>query len=109
LENLEKYYHKEENLVARKIAGETIVVPVRYQVADLQSIYTLNELGTFIWDHLNQNKSVGNIVEAICELYEVSMEEAEKDTCEFLQSLESDGMIHQEERPEASRSVTPKA
>ena len=32
------------------IAGETIVVPIRGQVGDLESIYNLNEVGSVIWE-----------------------------------------------------------
>jgi hypothetical protein len=42
-------FSKKEDFVTREIAGETIIVPIRKQAGDLESIYTLNELGTTIW------------------------------------------------------------
>jgi len=42
-------YSKDKNLVARSIAGETLIVPVRSGVADLDYIYALNEVGSRVW------------------------------------------------------------
>jgi hypothetical protein len=84
---------KETDLVTREIAGETIVVPVRNNVGDLDSIYTLNELGTLIWQHIDGKNTVTQIVDAICSAYDVTAEEAKKDALEFLKSLETGGLI----------------
>jgi len=94
----EKYFIKERNFVTRRIGGETIIVPVRSNVADLDSVYTLNEVGTLIWELMDGQKRVSQIVEAICHSYEVTFAEAEKDTLDFLTSLETAGLIaHQKE------------
>ena len=79
--------------MTRNIAGETIIVPVRGNVGDLSSIYTLNEIGTKIWELVDGTKSVEQIVEAIRNAYEVTPEEAEKDAFEFLDALEEIGLI----------------
>ena len=80
--------------VARRVAGETIVVPVRGHVADLEAIFTLNEVGTAIWSRLDGCTTVGQIVEDLCREYEVEAEEAGQDTVAFLASLEEAGLIH---------------
>jgi len=36
---------KEPDLVTRLIAGETIIVPIRDGVGDLNAVYTLNQVG----------------------------------------------------------------
>jgi len=89
----EKYFTKERNFVTRCIGGETIIVPVRTNVADLDSIYTLNEVGTLIWELMDGQKNVKQIVESIWNTYEVTPEEAEKDTLVFLNSLREAGLI----------------
>lgn len=86
-------YIKETNFVTREIAGETIIVPVRGNVGDLDSIYTLNDIGTMIWQLIDGKKSVNQIIEAICNTYEVTAEQAEKDTIEFLNTLNAAGLI----------------
>lgn len=96
MNNLTHCYTKEPNLVTREIAGETIVVPIRNNVGDLDSIYTLNELGTLIWQLIDGKNTVTQIVDAISTAYDVTPEEAEKDALEFLKLLEAGGLIRQQ-------------
>jgi len=93
MNHLTECYIKEPNLVTRDIAGETIIVPVKSNVGDLDSIYTLNVIGTLIWQLIDGKNGVGQIVDAICSSYDVTPEEAEKDALEFLNSLEAGGLI----------------
>jgi hypothetical protein len=90
---LTRSYAKDADLVTRNVVGETIIVPVKSNVGDLDSIYTLNELGTMIWELIDGQKTVNQIVEEICISYDVSPEEARKDSLEFLDSLEEAGLI----------------
>ena len=90
---LEKHFIKKRDLVTRSIIGETIVVPVRNNVGDLNSIYTLNEVGTMIWDLLDGERSIGQVIEVVCREYEIAPEEAAKDVADFLESLEKEGLI----------------
>lgn len=88
-----KYFIKDSNLVTRNVAGETIIVPVRNNVGDLDSIYTLNTVGSTIWELIDGKKGVSEIAEAICKTYEVEPEIAEKDTLEFLNTLKEAELI----------------
>jgi hypothetical protein len=90
---LNKRFLKKGNWVTREIAGETIIVPVRCHTNDLDSIYTLNEIATQIWQLLDGRTNVDHIVEAVCQEYDISPEEARRDTLDFLQSLEAADLI----------------
>lgn len=90
-----KFFTKEKDLVTRNVAGETIIVPVKNNVGDLNSIYTLNEIGTAIWELVDGKKDVRKIIEKICNEYEVSVDEAERDTVEFLEQLKEAGVIRE--------------
>jgi hypothetical protein len=100
MNDLTKCFLKESDFATRSILGETIVVPIKGGVGDLNSIYILNELGTQIWEMIDGKRSINRIIEEICEAYDVGLEQAGKDTMEFLNSLEVSGLI----RP-MSRSV----
>jgi len=76
-----------KELIKRDIAGDTILVPVGKTVYDSNGLFVLNELGTFIWDILPEVQSEEEITEAILREYEVSREEAARDTAEFLDKL----------------------
>jgi hypothetical protein len=84
---------KKGEFVTRSIAGETLVVPVRGQVGDLNAIYSLNDVGAFIWEQVDGHKNVAELVEAVCGEFEVGREQAEKETTEFIAALEAAGMI----------------
>ncbi|MCX5916325.1 MAG: PqqD family protein [Deltaproteobacteria bacterium] len=86
-------FSKKDDFVTREIAGETIIVPIRKQAGDLESIYTLNEIGTVIWGMIDGKTKVRQIIEAIHQNYTASPEEAAKDVAEFLQSLKEAGLI----------------
>jgi hypothetical protein len=93
--DLSKCFFRENDLVAREISGETIVVPVRSKAGDVDFIYTLDEVGTMIWVLLDGKTSVTQIVEAIVASFDVAPGEAAKDTVDFLAALEEAGLIHQ--------------
>lgn len=95
MNNLNKYFIKEKDLVTRCVAGETIIVPVRSNVGDLNSIYTLNEVGTMIWGLIDGRKDVQKIIGKICSKYEISAEEAEQDILEFIEQLKETGVIRE--------------
>ena len=85
---LEKCYQKDPNMVSRKIADEFILVPIRQNVGDLESIYTLNETAARIWELIDGKKKVNGIKDMIVDEFEVTPEEVEKDIIEHLMQLE---------------------
>jgi hypothetical protein len=90
-------FAKKGEFVARSIAGDTIIVPIRGQVGDLNSIYNLNEVGSFIWGLIDGRTTLSRIVQAVCGEFEVTPEAAEEDTIEFVGALESAGIVQSSE------------
>ncbi|MCK4784156.1 MAG: PqqD family protein [Desulfobacteraceae bacterium] len=88
MEIWQRCYQKDPNIVSRKIADKCILVPIRHNVGDLESIYTLNEVAARIWELIDGKRIMGEIRNMIVEEFEVSPEEAEKDLSELLQKLE---------------------
>ena len=88
-----KAFQKDPLIASRKIAGETILVPIRRDVVDLQCIYTLNRVGARIWDLLDGRNNVEDIAETITSEFEVDRPQAEADVEEFLGQLEEVGAI----------------
>ncbi len=86
-------FRQKRDLVTRRIAGETVIVPVRGGVGDLNSIYTLNQPGTLIWELLGSDTPLDAIVGAVCREYDVTEDVAQKDIGEFLESLKSEDLI----------------
>jgi hypothetical protein len=92
----ERYGDRE--FVTRRIADETIIVPVVSGVGDLDAIFTLNEVGSHIWHLIENPTTVQAIVESVLREFEVSADRAEHDVVEFLDRLAESGLI----RPLAS-------
>jgi hypothetical protein len=90
---LEARYEKDPSIVHRELAGETILVPIRRNMADLDSIYTLDEVGAFIWSLIDGQRTIGDIQDSILDEYDVSPEVADRDLAEFIQTLESLGGV----------------
>lgn len=74
-------------LVTRRIATETIVVPVSSRVGDLDAVYTLTEVGSRVWALLAQPISIRQIANVICAEYDVTAEVAVQDVAAFLDEL----------------------
>jgi transcription antitermination factor NusG len=84
---------KNENIAFRKIAEEYILVPISRSIADVNSIYSLNEIGGFIWGLLNGRRSVEEVCNEIVREYDVNSDEAREDVEVFLQQLVEIGAI----------------
>lgn len=82
-------FQKNPDIVSRKIADEVILVPIRRTVADLESIYTLNEVAAKIWELIDGRRTTSQIRDSIVEEFEVDIPEAEEDLIQFLQELET--------------------
>lgn len=89
MNGLKKVYKKNDSIVARRIADEMILVPIRQNVGDLESIYTLNNVGASVWELIDGKTTVKKIAEAIAVEYEVAFMEAQQDIAEYLSQLES--------------------
>jgi hypothetical protein len=87
MKDLQKKYRRSEDLVYRKIQDETILVPIKDNVGDMGSIYNLNEVGAFIWEQLDGEKTLLDITNMIVEEFEVSPEQAQADLREFVSQL----------------------
>jgi len=93
MEISQKCFTKKSDLVTRSITGETIIVPVRGHVGDLDSIYTLNEVGSAVWGLFDGETSISQIIDTISGDYEVSRSETEADIIELIGSMEEAGLI----------------
>jgi hypothetical protein len=90
---VERRYEKDPSIVYREIAGEAILVPIRRNVADMDSVYTLDEVGADIWDLIDGERTAGDIQDLLLGEYDVDAEVLSKDLAEFIQQLLSIGAI----------------
>jgi hypothetical protein len=89
----DEMFVRSQSVVARVVAGETLIVPVRAKVGDLASIYSFNGTGTLIWKLLESPKTVTELATAIAQEYEVDLMQAERDVTEFVGEMKAAGLI----------------
>lgn len=86
-------YSPKGEFVTRTIAGETILVPVRGRMGDLDAIFNLNETASFIWNLIDGRTTFGDIVAAVSSEFDVEPETADADARQFIAALEEAGLI----------------
>ena len=86
--SLEKVYVPSEDIVAREIEGEIIIVPLVSGIGDMEDeLYTLNETGQAIWKLLDGKKSLKEVAAELTEEFEG--EEIIRDVLGFVTELVS--------------------
>ncbi len=93
LDGVRPVYSRAEDFAVRSIAGETILVPIRSGVADLDSIFLLNETGSMVWEMVDRIASLDELVDAVEARFVVDREAAARDVAEYLSTLEQAGLI----------------
>lgn len=81
------------NFCLRKILGENILVQPETQSDVPDGIFVLDEVGTFIWEHIEQVDSVEDMAKKIVSEYEVDYETALSDARKFIADLRKNNMI----------------
>lgn len=88
-------FRKIDRVISRKILDELILVPIRGSVADMECLYTLNEVGARVYQLVDGKKTVGEICDAVVEEFEVGTDRARADVNEFLEKLIEIGSIEE--------------
>jgi hypothetical protein len=76
-----------KSIVTRKTGNEYILVPITDNIADMNSVYTLNETGAFIWDKVDGKRNLEEIIAALTEEYDIDTQNAEKDVFSFIEYM----------------------
>jgi len=86
-------FRRSDSLVTRDLAGEKVIIPVRGKVGDLRSIYTLNDVGSDVWDLLDGQRPVEEIVNHLQQEYEVDPVTLSADIRRLLGEMHQEGLI----------------
>jgi hypothetical protein len=86
--SLDKLYMPSEDVVAREIEGELIIVPLVAGVGDMEDeLYTMNETGKAIWDRLDGKKKLKDVLGELSVEFEAPVGEMEKDVIGLVDEL----------------------
>lgn len=77
---LDVCYAPSEDIVAREIEGEIIIVPLTAGIGDAEDdLFSLNETGRAFWKLLDGKKTLAQIAKALAEKYDTPRASIEKD------------------------------
>jgi len=95
-------YLRSSRVVSRVIANETLVVPIRGGVGDLDSIFSFNPLGSDLWTLLEKSSSLEEMTSWVTEHYDVTQERALADIQDFVGELVGAGLVTSVIQPSAT-------
>jgi len=75
------------SIVTRKTGNEYVLVPVSNNIADMDSVYTLNETGAFIWELIDGEKCISDLIEELVEQYNIDNDTATEDVFSFINNM----------------------
>jgi hypothetical protein len=87
---------RSDRVVVRRINDECLLIPLTDDIADMDSLYRLNETGAFIWELIDGRRDIKEITSRVAEEFDVDQREAEKDILLFL--VEVQDFIHFSDR-----------
>jgi Coenzyme PQQ synthesis protein D (PqqD) len=77
-----------DDVVARLIEGELLIVPLVSGVGDLEDeLYTLNETGRAIWEKLDGSRTIDEVAREMAREFDVAEETARLDVINLVDEL----------------------
>lgn len=85
-------WKRTDNAILREIAGEALLVPLKGKLADMQKVYVLGGVGSFVWGLLDGSRELADLVSEVTREFEVGPDEAKCDVGEFIEGLRAAGL-----------------
>ncbi|NSW93526.1 MAG: PqqD family protein [Bacteroidales bacterium] len=85
--DLDSVFSKAPGIVSRKTGNEYVLVPVIDNIADMNSVFILNETGAFIWEKIDGENTVGEIIEKLVTEFDIEKETATEDVLSFFNRM----------------------
>ncbi len=84
--------HKNKDVVARIIQDQTVLVPISYSPDGLYAFH-LDEVGSFLWRHMDESMDVQILAEKLAEEFDVDANTAKLDVQQFLTDLQTSKIL----------------
>ncbi|MCP4372843.1 MAG: PqqD family protein [Deltaproteobacteria bacterium] len=92
--DLEKKYKVSEDVVAREIEDEIVIVPIIAGIGSMDDdLYTLNSTGKAFWRLIDGQRSLGQIGKCLADEYEAPLDEILAQIQELVFTLCEKGII----------------
>ena len=96
---LNAIYVLSEDIVAREIEGEIIIVPLTAGIGDAEDdLFSLNETGRAVWKLLDGKKTLAQIAKVLGKEYDSPLAEIEKDVTGLVAELLKRRIVSEKKR-----------
>lgn len=89
----EKILKIKQGLLLKSVEGGFIVIAVGKMVKEFNGAITLNSSGAFLWQQLEKGVTKSQLIERLCNEYEVDNDKAENDVNAFVEKLTKANLI----------------
>jgi coenzyme PQQ biosynthesis protein PqqD len=86
--NLQRYARRKEQVIAQKASNDFLLFNM-----DDGNYYSLNEVGSRIWELCDGTHSIEQIIDALAQEYDEDKDVLAEDVVEFLERFQSDKLI----------------
>jgi hypothetical protein len=86
-------FRRSPDVVCRAVGAESILVPIRNNVGNLDFVYTLSTVAARIWTLLDGVRPADEIIDVICAEYDVDRDTAQADLAALVSDLAGVSLI----------------
>lgn len=76
-----------DEFILREIAGDYVIIPIGKTALSFNGLISVNEVGAFLWNMLQQDVTMDDLVTGVLAEYDVDEETAREDIQEFIDQL----------------------
>ena len=89
----EQFMKIKKEFCMRNIGGENTLVPIGETESSFKGIIKVNNIGSFIWNNLENVEDEGEIVSMVMDKYGLGLNEAKSDVDDFIKYLKNVNII----------------
>lgn len=82
-----------DGFICRSVGETHMAVPVGTRTQDVPGVIALSESGVLLWERLQNDVTIDDLVEVLLAEYEVERDQAEKDVRAFVSYLSENGLL----------------
>ena len=92
--DINQCYIRVENTVTREIEGNLVIIPLNSGIGDLDTeLFSLNHTGNVVWQKLDGQSSLKEIIDSITHEYEAPSEQIKHDIIALIHQLLEKNLI----------------
>ena len=92
--DIKKCYCISDNVIAKEIEGELVIVPMIAGVGNLDAeMYSLNSTGLAVWEQLDGKKDFEHVITVLSDSFATTYDHIKEDVVEIVEQLLKKGLV----------------